>query len=220
MSLPDFPLGETTFLIDGPAGKLEVLTLSPKEEAQETALGVAVICHPHPLHQGAMHNKVVHTLSRAFHNKGLHTIRFNFRGVGKSEGAFGHSIGEVEDLTRVIAWARSVLPDAPLWLAGFSFGAYIAAKGATLHSCQQLYSIAPAVPNQPYVTLDPIDCPWIVVQGGKDEVIDPDAVYTWFDITKLQNPKMQLIDMPEATHFFHGGLALLRNKVEETVLLP
>lgn len=207
---PDnFPEKEAHFLIDGEQGHLELLTTSPDNASN----GVAVICHPHPLHQGTMTNKVVHTLSRAFHNQGLHTVRFNFRGVGKSEGTFGHSIGEVADLMSVLKWVDTVLHKPKPWLAGFSFGAYIAAKGAMQHSCQQLYSIAPAVNHQPYDDLV-ITCPWVVIQGENDEVIAPDLVYEWYEAVKT--PNMQLIRFPETSHFFHGKLVELRNSVEKS----
>jgi alpha/beta superfamily hydrolase len=206
----DFPEKEAHFLIDGEAGRLELLTTSPENPSN----GVAVICHPHPLHLGTMTNKVVHTLSRAFHNQGLHTVRFNFRGVGKSEGTFGHSIGEVADLMSVLNWVDTVLEQPKVWLAGFSFGAYIAAMGATRHLCCQLYSVAPAVNHQPYNELPPITCPWIVIQGEKDEVISPELVYIWYE--KMNKPNMQLIKLPDTSHFFHGNLINLRDLVEKS----
>lgn len=206
-----FPENEASFFISGEAGRLELLTTSPTETTQNKA--VAVICHPHPLHQGTMNNKVVHTLSKAFHNKHLHTVRFNFRGVGKSEGTFGNSIGEVADLMSVLKWVDSTLDSPSIWLAGFSFGAYIAARGASLHACKQLFSIAPAVTNQPYESLSTVTCPWIVVQGEQDEVIAPEKVYQWFE--KSQKPNMQLIKFEQTSHFFHGKLIELREIIEK-----
>ena len=208
-----FPSGEITFLLDGPMGHLELLTLAGVNPPR----GIAVICHPHPLHQGTMNNKVVYTLSRAYHQKGLYTIRFNFRGVGKSEGAFGHSEGEVEDLMAVLAWADKVLPQTPLYLAGFSFGAYIAARGAVSHACQQLISVAPAVTHQAYDMLPILTCPWVVIQGTKDEVIAPEAVYTWFEREKARQPDITLLKIDNASHFFHGCLTTVRTLVEESL---
>lgn len=209
ISNPDhFPDNESHFLIDGEAGHLELLTTTPEHPSE----GVAVICHPHPLHQGTMTNKVVHTLSRAFHNKNLHTVRFNFRGVGKSEGTFGNSVGEVADLMAILQWVDAVLEKPKLWLAGFSFGSYIAAMGASQHSCCQLFSIAPAVNHQPYNELSTITCPWIVIQGEQDEVIAPNLVYQWFN--DAQRPNMQLIKVSDTSHFFHGKLIVLRDLIE------
>lgn len=206
-----FPAGETSFLIDGPAGNLELLTLAAIGPTDK----VAVICHPHPLGQGTMHNKVVHTLSRAFHRLGLHAVRFNFRGVGNSEGQFGDSVGEIQDLLAVLAWVDAVLEQPKLWLSGFSFGAYIAANGAALHPCQQLYTIAPAVNHQPYSKLPKIGCPWIVIQGEADEVISPDLVYAWCRVHQEREPQIRLLKIPNASHFFHGDLIILRTLVEE-----
>lgn len=203
--------GETNCLIDGPAGQLELLTLAAKGPAK----GVAVICHPHPLQQGTMQNKVVHTLSRAFHRKDLHAIRFNYRGVGKSQGEYGDSVGEIEDLLAVLAWSDKVLNAPHVWLAGFSFGAYIAAMGATRHACQQLFTIAPAVIHQPYADIPAISCPWTVIQGESDEVIPAEKVVEWFNQRSKLEPKMSLIKLPNASHFFHGDLIILRTLVEE-----
>ncbi|MGE3318114.1 MAG: alpha/beta hydrolase [Candidatus Berkiella sp.] len=215
LSNPDhFPDNESHFLIDGEVGHLELLTTSPENQSN----GVAVICHPHPLHQGTMTNKVVHTLSRAFHNKHLHTVRFNFRGVGKSEGTFGNSIGEIADLLSVLQWVNRILGKPNVWLAGFSFGAYIAAMGAAKQGCKQLFSIAPAVNHQPYAELPSIDCPWTIIQGEQDEVIAPELVYEWYQ--RVQKPNMQLIKLPETSHFFHGKLVILRNLVEQHFVQP
>ncbi len=208
-----FPQGETNFLIDGPAGHLELLTLT----TQNPPKGVAIICHPHPLHDGTMHNKVVHTLSRAFYHKDILSIRFNYRGVGKSEGEYGDSIGEIADLEAVIAWSNTVLAKPALWLAGFSFGSYIAANAANRHDCQQLFTIAPAIPNQPYDKLLPPSCPWIVVQGEEDEVIAPDIVYAWYEKAKL-NQNITLFKFPQTSHFFHGKLVPLRKLVEDNIV--
>lgn len=211
-----FPEGEKPFLLSGPAGWIETLGLQTKQSPQ----GVGIICHPHPQHEGTMHNKVVYTLSRAFTNKGLHAVRFNFRGVGKSEGHFDHSVGEVDDLKAVIDWVKTVLPGLPIYLSGFSFGAYIAARGASLETCRQLFSIAPAVPNQPYEDLPAIPCPWVVVQGEEDEVISPQKVFAWYESTRQKTTvPMTLFKLPETSHFFHGKLVMLREIIEDNLLL-
>lgn len=206
-----FPPNESHFLLNGPAGLLELVTLNTIHPAK----AIAIICHPHPLYEGTMHNKVVHTLSRAFFRKEIASVRFNFRGVGKSEGEHDFSIGEVEDLMVVIDWVKRVAPDKNIILAGFSFGAYIAAKGASQIDCAQLFSIAPAVTNQPYDTLA-VRCPWIVIQGENDEVIDPQVVFTWHETHPQAN--RLLIKMPNTSHFFHGKLIELRTIVEDNLL--
>lgn len=209
-----FPQEECNFLITGPAGQLEMLT-SP---ATSPTRSVAIICHPHPLHQGTMHNKVVHTLARAFQRQGYYTVRFNYRGVGKSAGKFADPQGEIADLLAVMEWVATAMPNSELSLAGFSFGAYIAANGATHCACRQLFSVAPAVTNQPFDTLPTITCPWTVLQGEEDEVIAPELVYAWFKSAAQRHPLMQLITFPATSHFFHGELIRLRTVVEENCL--
>ncbi len=214
MSNPtQFPNAELPFLIEGPAGPLELLVLPAKNATSD----VGIICHPHPQHGGAMTNKVVHTISRAFHNKGLHAVRFNFRGVGQSAGTFDNSRGEVDDLLAVWQWVKSVLPEARIWLAGFSFGSYIAAKGASMIACQQLFTIAPAVHHQPYQELGKIDCPWIVIQGDKDEVVPPPAVYAAVAAQSTLQPNISLYKV-DASHFFHGQLIVLRTLIENLLV--
>tara|TARA_R110002110_G_scaffold121431_2_gene297195 strand:+ start:25152 stop:25805 length:654 start_codon:yes stop_codon:yes gene_type:complete len=209
----EFPQDEKPFSIDGDVGILECVAKSV-----ENPKGLGIICHPHPLYQGSMHNKVVHTAARAFNNKNLNTIRFNYRGVGESEGEFGDSIGEVEDLNAVIRWAQSVMPNHKLWLAGFSFGSFIAAKGAILHPCQQLFTIAPAVHHQPYEQVANVACPWVVIQGTQDEVVPPEQVYDWFQRQQAQSHNaMQLIKL-DASHYYHGTLVILRAYIESTFL--
>lgn len=203
-------LGENKFTLNGPAGILEGLSLGV-----ENAKGVAIVCHPHPLHEGSMHNKVVYTLCRAFNAKKLSTVRFNYRGVGQSEGTFGNSEGEAQDLMAVIDWVNSIVPDAKIWLAGFSFGAFIAAVGATQHRCQQLFSVSPAVHHQPFDKVEKVQCPWVVIQSTEDEVVPPEAVYQWFDEqTEKHYQPMSLIKV-EGSHFYHGKLTVLKAIIEK-----
>src|SRR5450755_3950806 len=108
-----------THLLEGPAGKLEALLDAP-EDAEPRA--VALICHPHPLFGGTLHNKVVYRTARALRHSGHAVLRFNFRGVGKSQGRHAHGIGEIEDARAALAWLRARYPGLPYTLAGFSFG--------------------------------------------------------------------------------------------------
>ena len=113
--------------LGGPAGKLEAL-LEFREDSDLS--GTVVVCHPHPAHGGTMHNKVVHTLARAFVRLGFSSLRFNFRGTGKSEGEYDESRGELQDALAAIGWMRQRAPELPLWIGGFSFGAAIAIRAA------------------------------------------------------------------------------------------
>lgn len=208
-----FPSDETTFLLNGPVGPIEVLTSVPAHTP--IIKGAAIICHPHPLFSGTMHNKVVTTLARIFHDLGLRTVRFNFRGVGQSVGVHDSGRGETDDVVALAKWAEAVCPGEPLWLAGFSFGGFVAASAATRLPVKQLISIAPMVSRFREVNLPPVLCPWLIVQGEQDEVISPEEVYAWVDTLQ---PKPTLIRMPDAGHFFHGKLTELRRLLTDTLL--
>lgn len=211
--MSSFPSEETIFLLQGPAGAIEVLTSQPRDA--EIIKGSAIICHPHPLFGGTMHNKVVTTLARVFHDLSLRTIRFNFRGVGRSHGEHDGGLGETEDVIALAEWIKTIFPDDPLWLAGFSFGGFVAASAATQLSVKQLISIAPMVSRFHEANLPPITCPWLIVQGEQDEVISPEEIYTWVETL---HPKPTLIKIPDAGHFFHGKLMELR-RILMTALL-
>lgn len=200
---------ETDVLIDGPEGKLE---LYAAKENNKPAW--AIVCHPHSLHGGTMNNKVVTTLVKMFQGMGLNTVRFNFRGVGQSEGRFDHGNGEADDLIAVIDWIQRQHAGTDFWLAGFSFGAYVAAKTAAAFPAKALVTVAPPVENFPMQELPPIHCKWILAQGEKDEVVPAKAVLEW---ANQQNPKPEILVFPDAGHFFHGQLLELRGRIEQAL---
>ena len=171
---------------------------------------IAVVCHPHPLHQGTMHNKVVHTLARAAVGLGAPALRFNFRGVGKSEGVHADGLGETDDALAAIAWLRTRHPAAELWLMGFSFGAMVALRAAVVGAPARLVTVAPAVTrfraDHPVTPL----MPWLLVQGEADELVDAAAVRAW---AVTQRPAPELVLLPGVSHFFHGHLHELRDVV-------
>lgn len=202
----------TGIQVQGLAGELEAIVEKPSAPPVKI---VAILCHPHPLHGGTLNNKVVTTVARALHRLGVWTIRFNFRGVGKSEGQFDNAIGEVDDLKSVLSWGQeNFANDFRYWLAGFSFGSFVAAKVATEIPVDHLILIAPAVHHYKFAHLPELTIPWVVVQGEADEVVPPQEVYDW--IQTRQN-KPQLIRLPQVSHFFHGQLITLRNLLEENL---
>ncbi len=194
-------------MIPGPVGDLETVAHIPDQPIST----IGIMCHPNPLQEGTMDNKVVTTVVRAFNALGMVGVRFNYRSVGRSAGEYGAVDGEVADCLAVIKWAQQQWPGTRLWLAGFSFGAYIAAAAAAQTECAQLISIAPAVERMPYSSLPPIKCPWLVIQGTDDDVVTPAAVYAWYDA--LQADKT-LINFPATGHFFHGKLVELQQAVQ------
>lgn len=202
---------EEKFLLEGAAGKIEVALASPTENIRAAT---AIICHPHPLYGGTMNNKVVTTLARAFQEMGLKTIRFNFRGVGLTQGQHDEGKGEVDDVFTLVKWLKEIAPHDALWLAGFSFGAYVATMAAISLQPQQLICIAPQVSRFLSAPSFKITCPWILVQGEKDEVVSPTQVFAWANSLSFP-PK--IIRIPSAGHFFHGQLGELRQKIQEAL---
>lgn len=209
-----FPTADTAMTLTGPVGSLEALITVPREQTKSI---IVVICHPHSLFGGTMHNKVVYTMARACNQMGLRTVRFNFRGVGKSAGEYAQGVGETDDLLAVLQWIKTVCPQDVIWLAGFSFGSFVAARAASVWSdTQLLLSVAPPVVNFDFTAFPVYKGPWIVVQGEEDEVVDPAKVFAWFESLP---PPVQLIRVPTAGHFFHGQLVELR-EILITTLTP
>jgi alpha/beta superfamily hydrolase len=192
--------------IPGPTGEIEALVELPGEA---DANGFGVACHPHPLHGGTMDNKVVHTLCRTFNELGRAAVRFNFRGAGASEGTYGEGVGEIDDALAVVAWARDQF-GGDAWLAGFSFGAAVALHAAAREAPARLITVAPPVGRLPVATETQPDCPWLVVQGGDDELVEADAVVAW--VNELA-PGPELLLLPGVDHFFHGKLTVLREQL-------
>lgn len=193
--------------LDGPAGVLEAILESPRDV---DAVGWAVVCHPHPVHGGTMTNKVAHTLARAFLSVGFLALRFNFRGVGKSAGSFDDGVGELEDVHAAVRFMREQHPELPWWLAGFSFGAAMAVHAASTSSPAGLVSIAPAVSRFVGRLDRQPDCPWLILQGDEDELVDIEETVEW--VNQLA-PGPELEIFPGAEHFFHGRLVELRESV-------
>lgn len=206
--MKSFPTEEQSFLFQGPEGDIEML-LTPALHAKPVT---AIICHPHPLYGGTMTNKVVTTLARALSDAGVRTIRFNFRGVGKSAGVHDHGKGEVEDVIAIARWIKEISPNDALWLAGFSFGGFVAAQAATRLPVEKLVTVAPQASRFLENPLLPITIPWLIVQGELDEVVPPAEVYAWIDTLQ---PKPTLVKLPKAGHFFHGQLFELRRVLGE-----
>jgi alpha/beta superfamily hydrolase len=200
-------------LLPGPAGVLEAVIETPATAGATSAFMVA--CHPHPQHAGTMHNKVVTTLARTAHGLGVPTIRFNYRGVGASAGSFDDGRGETDDALAAVAAGRQRWPGAALWLAGFSFGGIIALRAsvrAEAGKVERLVTIAPALGR---ASADPSaialpSCPWLIVQGDADEVIDGKLVIAWAGQVA---PPPRLAVLPGVGHYFHGSLAAVQEEV-------
>lgn len=198
---------EEKFIINGPVGKLEALLSCGPDEGSY----IAVICHPHPLHGGTMTNKVVHYTAKSFNEMGVPVLRFNFRGVGASEGEFGNAIGEADDLAAAVRWTMKEYPGRRLLLAGFSFGSFVAVSRAASLDSAGLLLIAPAINLYDFRQIELPSCPWLVIQGDADEVVPPKIVKQWAEETAEVD---RLVYMPGAGHFFHGRLLDLSSAIK------
>ncbi len=205
------PPSTERLLIDGPVGHLEAILELP---SNEEPIGCAIVCHPHPQHGGTMHNKVAHTLARAFVRHGFAALRFNFRGTEQSEGQFDGGVGELDDALAAIEWLRDKYPNLPLWVAGFSFGAAIAVKSAVVTEFDGLISVAPAISRFATGLETQPSCPWLIVQGDMDELVDIEETVAWVDGLE---PGPELLIISDGEHFFHGRLVELRDAVTEFV---
>jgi len=192
--------------LTGPAGRIQVL----RDQPAEAARGVALVAHPHPLFGGTMDNKVVQTLARAFVQCGWTVLRFNFRGVGTSEGVHDNGEGEALDLLNVV---RELAPQGPLALAGFSFGAFVTARALqSLWSEREpraivLVGIAAArftVPELPPASHDRT----LVIHGEVDDTVPLAAALDW-----ARPQSLPVTVVPGVEHFFHGQLPLLKSLV-------
>jgi alpha/beta superfamily hydrolase len=192
-------------MIAGPAGALEARVEDPTPGVTPFACGV--VCHPHPLYGGTMQNKVVHTVARAMQELDVPTVRFNFRGVGGSAGQYDAGRGELEDALAVCTWARANWGCEALWLAGFSFGAAVALEAAALARPATLVTVAPPVGRIIVSAVARPPCPWLIVQGDRDELVDVATVRRWSG--EFEAPP-RLVELAGAEHFFHGRLGEVR----------
>lgn len=193
-------------VLPGPAGSIEAL----RDDPDGLARGIAVIAHPHPLFGGTMDNKVVQTLARAFVQCGWSAVRFNFRGVGATQGTYDEGRGELEDMLAVIAQSA---PDGALALAGFSFGSFVASHAiASLWTSRDIrkivlvgtaasrFDVAPLPDHAHELAL--------VVHGEQDDTVPLAAVLDW-----ARPQTLPVTVIPGGGHFFHGQLPLLKNLV-------
>jgi alpha/beta superfamily hydrolase len=196
------------FQIEGPAGTIELLRDEPGDDAN--IRGTAVIAHPHPLFGGTMENKVVQTLARAFVQNGWRSLRFNFRGVGASQGTHDEGRGETEDMLHIVAQQAA---DGPLALAGFSFGSFVAASCATRlwpqRPAEKIVLVGTAASRFVVPELPPeAHERTLVVHGEQDDTVELSAVMDW-----ARPQQLPVTVVPGGGHFFHGQLPLLKSLV-------
>jgi uncharacterized protein len=196
------------FSLTGPAGNMECLLDLP----DAAPVGIALVAHPHPLYGGTMENKVAQTLARTFVSLGYATVRFNFRGVGASEGVHDHGHGEVDDMEFMLAHMQSEYPGLPFALGGFSFGTFVQAQFqqrliAQGRPAQRLVLVGTAAGKWPMPEV-PQDT--ILIHGELDDTITLQQVFDW-----ARPQDLPVIVIPGADHFFHRKLGHIKNLVME-----
>lgn len=201
--------GNTFF--EGPAGRIEAIIKEPAVPVTRAA----IVCHPHPLFGGTMHNKVVFRISRAFQNAGFAVLRFNFRGAGSSEGRHDNGRGEQDDLLAAIELIENRYPGAEVWLAGFSFGSVVMLRAAACDNRVRAF-VAAGVPVSKYDFTGIARCnkPKLFVQGSLDEVGSAADMERFFAV--LDEPK-ELRIIEGADHFFEGRLVELAEAVSSFI---
>lgn len=198
-----FLSGEKEIFIQGSCGKIQAGLMIG--ENPETCV---LVCHPHPQYQGTMFNKVVTTAVKAATNRGLSSLRFNYRGVGKSQGSYAGGVGEAQDTMVAGKWLLKKSGCQKLFLIGFSFGGGIAYRAQRELPCHGVLLICPSIESQD--DRQPLECPIWVVQAQKDEIIDSGKVSTWSESIGVT----EMIVIDGASHFFHGKLLELQTELE------
>jgi uncharacterized protein len=198
-------------LLPGPAGTLEAMLEEPEGEALGFA---ALVCHPHPLYGGTMHNKVVHRIARGLRRSGGVVLRFNFRGVGRSQGSHAHGEGEMDDAQAAMEWLAARYPQLPMQLAGFSFGARVITRLGCIRQPSRMTAVG--FPTKGTDTRYLESCPVgkIFIQSTHDEYGPKSELEQLF--IRFAEPK-RLLWIPARDHFFGGGLDELEEAVAKQV---
>jgi uncharacterized protein len=196
----------------GPAGRLEALLEEPEGRRPRMA---ALVCHPHPLYGGTLHNKVVFRLARGLRKAGMVVLRFNFRGVGRSQGEHGNLEGEIEDARAALGWLRARYPALPFGLAGFSFGARVITELGCA-TAEPAFLLAAGFPTRysPATYLETCAIPKTFIQSTHDQFGPRTELEAAFE--QFAGPK-KLIFIEAADHFFAGALDALEQAVETAI---
>jgi len=196
-------------LLDGPAGKLEAQLEEPEDAPPAEA---ALVCHPHPLYGGTMHNKVVHRIARGLRRRGSVVLRINFRGVGRSQGQHAGGEGEIDDARAALDWLRARYPHLPYSLAGFSFGSQVILRlGCSLADAARLIAVGFPTKTSGVEFLRTCTVPKFFIASTHDEHAPRPQMETLY--AEIAEPK-QLIWIEAADHFFDGAL----DQLEEAVI--
>lgn len=201
-------------ILNGPAGRLE----GRYSHSKIRNAPLALILHPNPQHGGTMNNKITYALFQAYAARGFSTLRFNFRGVGRSQGVYDNGEGELSDAAAALDWMQEINPNAPhVWVAGFSFGAWIGMQLLMRRpEIQGFITIAPPANTQDFTFLAPCPTSGLILHGARDDVVPQESVSDFVD--RLRQQKGIKIDyrvLPQANHFFHDNTDLMIEHVHD-----
>ena len=209
-------------IINGPAGRIE----GRYQHGKQTSAPIAVMLHPNPQHGGTMNNKVVYALFQAFQRRGFAVLRFNFRGVGRSQGKFDRGEGELSDAASALDWLQTYNPNASAcWIAGFSFGAWIGMQLLMRRpEISGFISVSPPANMYDFGFLAPCPSSGLVLQGDSDDIVPQESVNKL--VQKLSHQRDIQIDyriVEGANHFFHDRIDQMAAEVDDylaTVMRP
>jgi uncharacterized protein len=203
-------------IINGAEGRLEGRYAPAKGERRP----IVLLLHPHPQHGGTMHNKVIYALNQVFVRQGFCTLRFNFRGVGRSQGGFGRGEGELTDAASALDWLQTYNANAAqCWIAGFSFGAWIGMQLLMRRpEIDRFVAVAPPANIYDFGFLAPCPSSGLILQGDRDDVVPEDSVKKLSEkLGKQRDIEVDYRIIKGANHFFTDRLDKLENTVEEYV---
>ncbi len=200
-------------MINGPEGRLE----ARYHHAEDPYAPIALVLHPHPQHGGTMNNKLVYTVFHIFRERGFSVLRFNFRGVGRSQGRFDNGLGELSDAAAALDWMQTINPNAKYcWISGFSFGAWIAMqvlmRRPEIHS---FIAVAPPANMYDFTFLAPCPSSGLILHGARDDLVPESDVATLAQ--KLQSQRHIEIDyrvIKGANHLFDDRIEILGKNIE------
>lgn len=200
-------------IINGPEGRIE----GRYQHSRQPNAPIALLLHPHPQHGGTMNNRIVYSLFRAFSRRGFSVLRFNFRGVGRSQGSFSRGEGELADAASAVDWLQTYNPNASTcWVGGFSFGAWIGMQLLMRRpEIDRFISIAPPASSHDFTFLAPCPSSGLIVQGDQDDLVPHESVQKL--VNKLSHQRDIKIDyrlIPGANHFFNEHMTELEAAVE------
>lgn len=203
-------------IFNGPEGRIE----GRYHQSEQRNAPAALILHPNPVHGGTMNNKVVYTLYQSFVRQGFSVLRFNFRGVGRSQGKFDNGVGELSDAATALDWIQQVNPDAStFWVGGFSFGSWIALQLLMRRpEIEGFVTVSPPVNMYDFSFLSPCPAPGLIVQGTQDSVVPVDNVTTFAGkVAKQRNADIDYRIIEGADHFFRDTMPQLSDNLDDYI---